>query len=101
MRRLFDYIETGDIGNDLTEQIETAVLDVKGREDIEMGFWSVKCHDDDIRDEGRAEGREEGREMSLVMSIRNLMESMAWTSDQAMDALKIPASEREKLSSRL
>ncbi len=62
VRRLFDYIETGDIGNALTEQIETAVLDVKGREDIEMGFWSVKCHDDDIRDEGRAEGREEGRE---------------------------------------
>jgi len=62
-----------------------------------MGFWSVKCHDDDIRDEGREEGREE----SLVISIRNLMETMAWTADQAMDALKIPVSDREKLSAQL
>ena len=97
VKRLFNYIETGNIGNALTEQIENAVIDVKGREDIEMGFWSVKCHDDDIRDEGREEGREE----SLVISIRNLMETMAWTADQAMDALKIPVSDREKLSAQL
>ena len=70
-----------------------------------MGFWSVKCHDDDIRDEGREEGIEQGieqgREESLVISIRNLMETMAWTADQAMDALKIPVSDREKLSAQL
>ncbi len=39
--------------------------------------------------EGRSEGRREGR----VESIRNLMESMSLTAEQAMKALKIPAGE--------
>ena len=34
-----------------------------------MGFWSVKCHDDDIRDEGREEGREEERKNTLDLLI--------------------------------
>lgn len=33
---------------------------------------------------------------AIVKSIKNLMETMNWTSEQAMDALKIPESEREK-----
>ena len=39
--------------------------------------------------EGRSEGWREGR----VESIRNLMESMSMTAEQAMKALKIPAGE--------
>ena len=32
----------------------------------------------------------------LRASIRNLMENVGWTAQQAMDALKIPASEQDK-----
>ena len=42
--------------------------------------------------EGRSEGRREGR----VESIRNLMEFMSLTAEQAMKALKIPAGEFSK-----
>ena len=46
--------------------------------------------------EGRQEGLQEGKRESLISSIRNLMESMDWTADQAMNALKISEEEQEK-----
>lgn len=43
--------------------------------------------------EGRREGRSEGRREGKAEAIRNLMESMSMTAEQAMKALKIPAGE--------
>ena len=40
-----------------------------------------------------AEGRSEGRREGKAEAIRNLMESMSMTAEQAMKALKIPAGE--------
>ena len=51
--------------------------------------------------EGRAEGHTEGIVQATLSSIRNLMETMHLTVQQAMDALKIPASEQEKYASQL
>ena len=51
----------------------------------------------DIREEGREEGREEER----ISLIRNLMESLALTAQQAMDALKIPSADRQRYLSML
>lgn len=46
--------------------------------------------------EGRAEGRVEGRTEGRIDSIKALMETLGLTLDQAMAALKIPESEKEK-----
>ena len=43
--------------------------------------------------EGRREGKSEGRREGKAEAIRNLMESMSMTAEQAMKALKIPAGE--------
>ena len=43
-------------------------------------------------DRGERRGRAEG----VTISIQNLMDSMSWTIDQAMDALKIPEEDRPK-----
>ena len=43
---------------------------------------------------GRAEGRTEGRTETMLSSLKNLMESMKWTLEEAMNALRIPESER-------
>ena len=44
-----------------------------------------------------AEGiAERARMEEVVKSIRNLMETVGWTAQQAMDALKIPASEQKR-----
>lgn len=49
----------------------------------------------EIWTEGREEGREEGEKRGKVVSIRSLMDSVGWTAEKAMDALKINPSERE------
>lgn len=45
---------------------------------------------------GRAEGRIEGRAEGMIASLHNLMDSMNWTIEQAMTALKISEEERQK-----
>ena len=47
------------------------------------------------RAEGMEKGRAEGMEKGILMSIRSLMETMGWTLDQAMTALKVPEAERQ------
>ena len=46
------------------------------------------------RREGRKEGRKEGSKEALTASIRNIMETMQLTLEQAMDALRISPEER-------
>ena len=43
---------------------------------------------------GIAKGRTYGIVEGIATSIRNLMESMGWSIEQAMDALQIPTEER-------
>lgn len=45
--------------------------------------------------------REEGREEGVITAIKNLMESMRWTKEQAMEALKISETEKALYSGTL
>ena len=47
------------------------------------------------------EDLEEERTNAILVSIRNLMDSMKWTAEQAMDALKLPMDDRAKYVSKL
>ena len=51
--------------------------------------------------QGMENGMKKGHESSLLQSIKNLMDSMKWSAQQAMDALKIPKDEQEKYAARL
>ena len=53
------------------------------------------------RESGIAEGRAEGRENAILASIQNLMDSMKWTAEQAMDALKLSVDDRAKYAAKL
>ena len=46
------------------------------------------------RQEGRVEGVQQGAQNAIVQSIKNLMTTMKWTAEQAMDALMISADQR-------
>ena len=50
---------------------------------------------------GRAEGRVEGEIRERVSNLRNIMQTLNFTVQQAMDALKIPQEEREKYASMI
>ena len=60
-----------------------------------MGGKVLPLPSDALR-EARAEGMQQGIEQSVEQSIRNLMETMQWTAEQAMQALKVPDEEWEK-----
>ncbi len=42
-----------------------------------------------------------GIEKGIIQALQNLMDSMKWTVQQAMDALQIPNSERSKYAELL
>lgn len=44
---------------------------------------------------GMKRGIAEGLEKGILSSIENLMETMGWTLDRAMTALKVPEAERQ------
>ena len=50
---------------------------------------------------GREEGRQEGIDESRLESIRNIMDGLKFTAQQAMDVLKIPVSERGRYIDKL
>ena len=55
-----------------------------------------------LRDnEMMAKGREEGREEGKILSIRNLMDTLKLSAQQAMDALKISSEEQQKYLSMI
>ena len=78
-KRLFKTTEEG--VNEMCEVIEKYIAEGQ-REGIRKG-----------RSEGRREGMRKGRREGKAEAIRNLMESMSMTAEQAMKALKIPAGE--------
>lgn len=53
------------------------------------------------RAEGVAEGMEKGKVEGFLSSIRNLMSSMDWSMEQAMDALRVPELDRPKYADLL
>lgn len=46
---------------------------------------------------GRAEGKIIGAEKTWVTSVRNLMKSMKWTAQEAIEAVRVPAKYRQKV----
>ena len=82
-KRLFKTTEEG--VNEMCEVIEKYIAEGR-REGIRKGIRKGKS-------EGRREGMRKGRREGKAEAIRNLMESMSMTAEQAMKALKIPAGE--------
>lgn len=73
---------------------------VKMTRDLEREV-SLMCNlskgiEDRGMEKGLEQGLEQGMEHGFLSSIRNLMETMSWSSGQAMDALKIPRENRER-----
>ena len=55
----------------------------------------------EVREEAREEGRKEGIEQSRLEIIKNIMEGLNYTAQQAMNLLNIPVDERDKLIAKL
>ena len=58
-------------------------------------------NEEKILKEVRDEGRKEGIDQSRLENIKNVMEGLNYTAQQAMDLLNIPVDERDKLIAKL
>ena len=74
----------------LTEYNETETLELFRQEGRQEG-WQ----------EGRQKGQQEGRQETMLLNIRNLMDSTGWSADKIMDMLKIPPDQQKVLSFKL
>ena len=68
--------------------MDLAVRAVKSDEKRRPEYMMLYIRDNEMR----AEGREEG----IITSIRNLLETLKLTAQQAMDALKISAEDQQR-----
>ncbi len=63
--------------------------------------FAMQRYGNRMRAEGREEGRAEEREKQRLASLRALMKTMALTPEQAMEALEVPAEDRQKYKALL
>ena len=76
-------------------------FDIKMTKELESEV-SVMCNlSKGIEERGMEKGIEKGMKEGILASIQNLMESMGWSVEQAMKALKIPESERSAYADNL
>lgn len=54
-----------------------------------------------IEEIGIREGKREGKKEGILFSIQSLMETMNFTMEEAMNALKIPKTEQEQYTKKL
>ena len=66
--------------------------------DLSKGIWDKAMAEGEAKGEarGKAVGRAEGKAEGILTSLKSLMETMSWTIEQAMAAMKVPEDERDK-----
>ena len=90
------YPEEGD-EIDMCKAIDDMRADAKA-EGIEEGRAEGRA---ERIEEGRAEGRAEGKTESLVSSIKNVMDSIHVSIEEAMDILKVDPQKRQEYAARV
>ena len=80
----------------MSKQIEGRLDDVCN---LSKGVWEKGLEKG--LEEGLEKGMEKGLEKGILSSIHSLMESMGWSAEQAMDALKIPSDKKHEYLSKL
>ena len=99
--RLLDVLFRSEKGIEERKRILEEEFDIAMNEDMEMEEQhmcnlSKGVENRGIR-KGIIQGREEGREEEKLNSIRNVMDTLGLTMEQAMDVLDVPKSEQENM----
>ena len=101
LTRLFQWVFTPDFSANLINAVTNSKLTYPEEGDeIEM----CKAIDDmraDAKAEGIEEGRAEGKTESLVSSIKNVMDSIHVSIEEAMDILKVDPQKRQEYAAKV
>ena len=101
MRAFLEYVDGKMVEDDFVQEIDQEIKSIKAQEQERVSYMTYAMKIQEERDEARAEGEVRGKESERVSSIRNLMETLHFTAQQAMDALKIPVTEQAKYEALL
>jgi len=109
MSKFLLYLTDQRTESDFTKRLNDRVLAARSHEEWRREYMTLLERDERMREEGRKEGRKEGREegrkegreTANLNSIKNLMETLEISAENAMDLVKIPAEEREKYLAKL
>ena len=96
LKEEFDIAMTRELESEVEDM--SHVLDRVAAREMEKGMKEGIIKG---RKEGREEGVKEGLREGVLASVTNLMETMGWTAQQAMTALKIPAGEQDFYASMI
>lgn len=101
LTRLFQWVFTPDFSANLINAVTNSKLTYPEEGDeIDM----CKAIDDmraDAKAEGIEEGRAEGKTESLVSSIKNVMDSIHVSIEEAMDILKVDPQKRQEYAAKV
>ena len=94
---LFQWVFTPDFSANLINAVTNSKLTYP-----EEGDEIDMCKAiDDMRADAKAEGRAEGKTESLVSSIKNVMDSIHVSIEEAMDILKVDPQKRQEYAARV
>ena len=97
LTRLFQWVFTPDFSANLINAVTNSKLTYP-----EEGDEIDMCKAiDDMRADAKAEGRAEGKTESLVSSIKNVMDSIHVSIEEAMDILKVDPQKRQEYAARV
>ena len=105
IRKLLAYVDGHSPEGDFTQEIAAETEKIKQHQETRLEYMTLMMELKEQRREGYAMGEKRGEKRgsmrATLASIRNLTETLHLTAEQAMDALKIPAPEREKYAALL
>ena len=90
-RKLNDV--NGNFQNPRVQKLADQIENIKSNQEVGVKYMRLWEELDDAK--------KEGREESQIDDIRNLMDSLSLSMEQAMDALKIPEDKREEYKKQL
>ena len=104
LKKVLDYIDGQEPTDAFTKKLDAEVQSVRKNEKWRVDYLKLELnYQDKFREgkqEGIKEGRKEGRLENLFNNISTLMESMKWSVEQAMEALKVSEDDRKELLKR-
>ncbi|WP_418489363.1 hypothetical protein [Frisingicoccus sp.] len=90
-----------DITDERVRELADQIKMLKNSQEVGVKYMRLWEEMEEARREAHREGLEEGAEIERLESIKKLMETMEWSVEQAMDALKMPETQRQKYMDKI
>ena len=99
--KLLDVLLSSEAGIAEKRQVLQDDFDIPMTETLEAEVQAMCNLSQGVEEKGRIRGRAEGRTEGIAASIKSLMDSMGWSMEQAMAALKISEEDRSQYAKLL